>query len=293
MTGIRARDAVAGARTAIAVAIAAAVATTVLSAGGCSLYVPDEGVSRADIIQLTAEQPEAGYIADGQQSFTLFIDVDADTSATKDIVVTTSDGIVNFAADPADLAARTVTVRVAPGGDAENSARKIVEVPMVVGRTPGTVFVSAAVEGVEHVLPLVLAAAPPDVVVLQTSATALALDGVSRADLSATLLRDSGLVSLGTRVSWRVCCEDDQQTLDSCQGRTPLRVPTLSELAAGDTVATTAVSERMTAADFNGDDTPFDVFVVTRPIADGGQSAECAGAIADADAISIQVSPSP
>lgn len=281
-------------RVAAAPATAAALALALVT--GCSLYVPDEDVSRADIIVLTAEMPDpdasnGGYIADGQQSFKLLIDVDAETSVTKDIQVTTSDGIVNFSVAPDDAAARTVTVRVAPGSDEEDGARKLVEVPMVVGRNPGNVFVSATVEGVQHQVTLELATATPDAVILQTNLTALALDGVARAELSATLLRDSGQVSLGTRVAWRACCVGDQQTLMACPGRTPLQIPGLTELQTGDSVATTAVSERMTAAEFGGDASPFDVLVIAQPVTGSDEQAQCTGAVADADAISIQVTP--
>lgn len=260
-------------------------------ASSCSLYVPDEEVSRADVIVLTAQQPESGYIADGRQSFDLLVEVDAETSTAKDIAITVSDGIVNFAVAPDDTAARSVTVRVAPGGDSAGSTRKTAIVPMVTGRTPGSVFVSAAVEGVQQQISLELAPAPPEVVVLQTSLTAMSLDGAARADLSATLLRDSGQVSLGTRVSWRVCCIGDQQTLITCPTRTPLRVPTLSELQTGDTTTVTAVTERMTAADFGGDGNPFDVMVRAQPVDSSDQTAQCTGAVATTDAMRIQVTP--
>lgn len=258
----------------------------------CALYVPEEEVSRADIIHLSALLPETGLIADGQQALTLQIDVDAATSTSKAITVTTSDGIVDFAAPPGDAAARTVTVQVAPGGDDPDNARKLVDVPMVVGRNPGAVLVTATLEGVRHQVALTLDPALPDVVVLQTNVTALGLDGASRADLSATLLRDTGQVSLGTRMAWQTCCEGDQQRLAPCP-RTPLRVPSLGELQTGDTVAVTAVSERLTAADFGGNDTPFDVFVVAAPVTDVTPPSLCTGPIADADTVRIQVAPLP
>ena len=267
----------------------------------CSLYVPDEDVPLSDVIQLTAdnpdtdgpaEEPEIDYLADGQQTVNLIVDVDVETSTSKDIVITTSDGIVNFSVAPDDPAARTKIVRVAPGGEGQNSTRKTITVPMVVGRTPGNVFVTAAVAGIQTQLTLSLSPAPVEIVVLQTSVTALALDGVSRADLSATLLREIGQVSHGTRVSWAVCCAGDGQSLSACSGRTPLRVPALSELQTGETIAMTAVSERMTAAEFGGDPDPIDVWVVAEPVIENGDAAQCAGVIADVDAVRLQVAPS-
>lgn len=273
--------------------LAASISGTLLATvSGCSLYVPEGDIAQADIIGVTAVEPAGGYVADGQQTFDLIVNVDARTSTGKDITLTVSDGVINFAVAADDMAARTRMVRVAPGTDADGDLRKTITVPMVAGRTPGNVFVTAAVEGIQQELTLTMSPAAPDVTVMQSSVAALTLDGLQRADITATLLRDSGRVSLGTRVSFRTCCLGDQALTD-CPGRTPVRVPGLVALQAGDSVAFTAVAERLTAADLGGDATPFDVYIVARPVVDGGQTAQCAGALADADTVAVQVTPLP
>jgi hypothetical protein len=200
----------------------------------------------AEIIQVSIAD-KTGLVADGVTLVTVTATVDGWTGDDALVTFKTSDGVLDFSAS--GEAARSLT-RNGPRTSGDR-VRKEIPVLMRVGRTPGEVIISAKIGDFLAEERLPLAPALPEILAIDTSKTSLRVDGSDRSTLNVSLLRNSGIVSLGTRVAARVCCVDANGEVSDCPKREPLHVPALTTLEDGSSVSINVSAESLAQAELD------------------------------------------
>ncbi len=199
------------------------------------------GIDAAEVVSVTTSVEVAP--ADGVTTVDVQVTLSADADVSKAITITTSDGVVNFAAT--GDAVRTTTVKLPRETSTDSDDTKTVTVPLRVSRPPGSVRVTASIGDVTARATLVLQPIGPAAMFSESSVTALKDDGTSKADVSVFLFgAPPASVSFGTQLVSRVCCTDaaDNRPV-TCSAPPALRVTSVAELTTGNKVTLTATTE--------------------------------------------------
>jgi hypothetical protein len=203
--------------------LASALLASALLVGLAGCYVGAGDESLDAIIELKVE-PTTELRANGSSVIQLQISVDPDTDAAKPITVTTSSGVLDFAADPSSADARKVTLANA-GGSGQ------LKVPLRVGREPGTTLLSASLVGVRAEASLQLGVALPAQLQLDPGATTIVADGTSKLTIKLrALASQDASFSTGLLARLAICC-DSQGAPSSCPALPPLTGPQSVSLA--------------------------------------------------------------
>lgn len=217
---------------------------------------------------MSISAPNGVYPADGRTIVTVTIHLDSTTAIGTPVQLTTSSGVLNFAADPATPDARKLTLKYGGSGD--------LSTPLQVGTSPGPLLLSASAGAINTSTAISLAASTPASIAVSLDRTSVPADGLTPVNVAIQLTTSGpgSHVSAGTRVSLAVCCSDGSAQPTVCATPPLLQLPSTASTDSGDVISARAVPVVAHAGVDGGAPQSEDLFIVV----DTSTTASCTAA---------------